>query len=108
MYSCYIHAGTLAARIPQVFGLSTTSSSAIIHWRVPADPHKSENYAVLYGTVNNSSQLESKTPATSANSAQLYVLQPGTVYYYRIESRNEYETVFTAVMEFKTDDSSES
>ena len=104
MYLCY--AGALAARIPRVLRLSTTASSATIHWMVPADPHKSEYYAVLYGTVNNSSRLDSKTPATSAYSAQLTSLQLGTVYYYRIESRNEYETVFTTVMEFKTNDSS--
>ena len=77
------------------------------------DPYISsrpEIFTVLYGI--SSGQLNFTTPEITANptsqtySTQLNSLQPGTVYFYRIKSRNVVDTVFTVEFNFTTADDS--
>ena len=87
--------------------------SATIHWML-TDPYNStrpETFIVSYGVT--SGQLNRNTPGVTANQtsqtyfAQLNSLQPGTKYFYRIESRNVFESIYTDQSSFRTDDASE-
>ena len=105
------------ARIPtssnSVLVTSITSSSATIQWMLtdPYIPSLPETFTVLYG--NSSGQLNFNTPEITANSnsqtysTQLSSLQPGTVYFYRIQAINRFGSNSTGVMSFTTSDRSE-
>ena len=88
--------------------VSTTSSSATIQWML-TDPNPSPPGTVIVYYGITSGQLIMRTPGVTANSTsqtystQLNSLQPGTVYFYRIESRNTFGTVSTQVESFLTD-----
>ena len=106
-------AGELAPRLPtSIRNMSITSSSATIQWMLtdPYIPSHPEAFTVLYG--NSSGQLNFNTSEITANptsqtySTQLNSLQPGTVYFYKIRSMNDFDTVFTVEMIFLTNDES--
>ena len=91
---------------------SITSSSATVQWML-TDPYISsrpETFTVLYG--NSPGQLNFTTPEITANptsqtySAQLNSLQPGTEYFYIIETRNFFATRNTNIFSFTTIDTS--
>jgi phosphodiesterase/alkaline phosphatase D-like protein len=78
-----------------------------------ADPYNSsrpETFIVSYGVTSR--QLNMSTPGKTAKptsqtySRRLSSLQPGTVYYYRVESRNRFETIITDEIFFRTLDDS--
>ena len=100
-----------APRFPtSIRSISITSSSATIQWMLtdPYIPSLPETFTVLYG--NSSGQLNFTIPEKTANptsqtySTQLNSLQPGTVYFYKIEARNEFTIIFTDMMSFSTVD----
>ena len=97
-------------RLPtSISEISITSSSATIQWMLtdPYNPSLPETFIVSYGVT--SGQLNMSTPGVAANptsqtySMQLNPLQPGTVYFYRIESRNVFGTVSTGLESFLTE-----
>ena len=103
----------VAPRFPtSVLVASITSSSATVQWMLtdPYIPSYPETFTVLYGT--SSGQLNFTTPEITANpncqtySTQLNSLQPGTVYFYRIEARNVFMTSYTNTFSFTTVDTS--
>ena len=105
-------AGELAPRLPtSIRSISITSSSATIQWMLtdPYIPSRPETFTVVYGTI--SAQLSFTTPEITANptsqtySTQLNSLQPGTVYYYRIDGSNQFASISTDVRVFSTLDS---
>ena len=108
----YIYFVELAPRFPtSVLVTSITSSSATIQWML-TDPYNSsrpEAFTVLYG--NSSGQLNFNTPEITASptsqtySTQLKSLQPGTVYFYRIDGSNQFTSISTNVRVFSTFDS---
>ena len=110
--SACLHAEAPTPRLPtSVLVISITTSNATIQW-ILTDPYNSshpETFTVLYG--NSSGQLNSNTPDKTANSnsqtysTQLNSLQPGTVYFYKIRSMNDFDTVFTGEMSFLTNES---
>ena len=106
-------AGELAPRLPtSIRNISITSSSATIQWMLtdPYIPSHPEAFTVLYG--NSSGQLNFNTseitayPTSQTYSTQLNSLQPGTVYFYRIRSMNDIDTISTEEMVFLTNDES--
>ena len=97
-------------RLPtSVSEISITSSSATIQWMLtdPYNPSQPETFIVSYGVT--SGQLNMSTSGVTANptsqtySTQLNLLQPGTVYFYRIVSRNVIGTVSTGLESFLTE-----
>ena len=92
--------------------ISITSSSARIQWMLSGfyDPSQPETYTVLYGV--NSTQLNLRSseitasPSTQTYSTQLTSLEPATHYFYRIQSRNAFQSIFTDVRSFSTPESS--
>ena len=109
--STCLHAEAPTPRFPTpVLVISITLSNATIQWIqwILTDPYIShpETFAVFYG--NSSGQLNSSTPDITANSnsqtysTQINSLQPGTVYFYKIRSMNDFYTVFTGEMSFLT------
>ena len=110
----FFHTDELAPRFPtSVLVTFITSSSATIQWMLTDlyIPSRPETFVVLY--ANNSGQLDFNinTPEITANptsqiySSQLNLLQPGTVYYYRIDGSNQFATISTDVRAFSTFDS---
>ena len=104
----------LAPRLPELVILaSITSSSVTIQWTVmgPYNAERPEEFVVMYGL--SSGALTNSTSVIPANSGRqtysttLTSLQPGTLYYYRIITRNEFATYYTDVMTFITSDASE-
>ena len=91
---------------------SITSSSVTIQWTVlgPYNADRPEVFGVIYGL--SSGALTNSTSAIPADSgiqtysSALTSLQPGTVYYYRILTRNEHAIRNTDVMVFITNDTS--
>ena len=109
-----IIAGELAPRLPtSIRNISITSSSATIQWMLtdPYIPSRPETFSVLYGI--SSEDLNSNSMQTMANSMNqtystpLTSLQIGTLYYYKIRSRNEFDMRETEVLSFTTNDESE-
>ena len=102
-----------APRIPDiVMAISITSLQATIQWTFlqPFNISLPENYTVVYGNISGMYQI--RTPVITANATQNYSivldsLDPATEYYYRIESRNNIDTLNTKEMNFRTNDSSE-
>ena len=76
----------------------------------PYNPSLPETFTVSYGVTTG--QLNMQTPSIMVNptsqtyTIQLDLLQPATVYFYRIESRNRFESRLTGVRSFTTSDSS--
>ena len=104
----------LAPRFPSaVLVTSITSSSATIQWMLTDTLNSSrpETFTVLYGT--NSRQLNFSTPkikittnpTSQTYSRQLNSLQPGTVYYYRIDGSNKFANISSDEMFFSSEDS---
>ena len=91
---------------------SITSSSATIQWMLtdPYNVSQPETFIVSYGVIpgqlNMSTLGVTASPTSQTYSTQLNSLQPGTEYFYRIESRNTHSTVLTQVSSFETIDSS--
>ena len=110
LYRLFPFIDSFLPQIPtSINDVSTTSSSATIQWMLtdPFNPSPPGTVIVHYGIT--SGQLVMNTPGVTPNSTsqtystQLNSLQPGTVYFYRIESRNTYGTVSTGVESFLTD-----
>ena len=108
-----ILAGVTAPRLPRsVRETSITSSSATIQWMLtdPYNPSQPETFVAFYGVT--SGQLNMSTTGVTANptsqtySTQLNSLQPGTEYFYRIESRNSHSSIFTDILSFMSMDRS--
>ena len=103
----------LAPRFPtSVLVTSITLSSATIQWMLtdPYVPSRPETYTVLYGTsleqLNfNTPDILTSNPNSQTYSTQLNSLQPGTVYYYRIDGRNRFASISTDVRAFSSEDS---
>jgi phosphodiesterase/alkaline phosphatase D-like protein len=56
-----------------------------------------------------STPVETAKPTSQTYSTRLRSLQPGTEYFYRVESRNRFETIITDEISFRTlDDSKKS
>ena len=93
--------------------MSITSSSATIQWILKDlfNPSRPETFTVLYGI--SSEDLNSNSPQMIANSmiptysTPLTSLQIGTLYYYKVRSRNEFATRDTYVLSFTTNDEGE-
>jgi hypothetical protein len=107
----HLYTGTTATRLPvSVNETSITSSTATIQWVLvdPFNPSRPETFTVSYGLT--SGQLNMSTPGVAAShltySAELISLQPGTEYFYKVESRNELGAVSTELKSFKTTESS--
>ena len=77
----------------------------------PYKPSRPETFSVSYGVT--SIQLGMSTAVLTGNSTSqtystpLNSLQPGTEYFYRIESRNEFDVLYTLTASFVTEDESE-
>ena len=104
----------LAPRFPtSVLVTSITSSSATIQWTLTNffNSSRPEKFSVFYGTSSrwhNFSTPELKitsNPTSQTYSRQLNSLQPGTVYYYRIDGSNRFASISTDEMFFSSEDS---
>ena len=75
------------------------------------DPSQPETYTVLYGVNSTRLNLRSPeitaSPSTQTYSTQLTSLEPGTQYFYTVQSSNMFEAVFTEVRSFSTPEISE-
>ena len=108
-----MHADTVPSRLPSSSLVNeTTSFSAVIEWGlsdvfVPSTP---EIFTVIYGRCGTDLDVRSHSMNATEKqtySTQLNLLDPGTTYFYRIESRNGFETVLTPMnYTFSTNDSS--
>ena len=112
--NCGTHPFT-GARFPtSVLVTSITSSSATIQWMLtePYIPSLPETFTVSYGTssgqLNFITQEMTASPTNQIYSTQLNSLQPGTVYFYRIGSQDDFGTIFTEEMTFLTNEESKS
>ena len=91
--------------------IATVSATLQLSFSDAFDPPRAETLQVMYGS--SSSNLDMRTPeiTVTANSqtysTQLTSLEPATQYFYRIQSRNMFETLFTGIMSFTTDDDCE-
>ena len=110
VFYCFL--GMTFPRLPRAEAItvsSITSSSASIVWLLTERYNSSrpETYLVHYGRTPSQLNLTTPelpaTPSSQFFSTQLTSLRPGTVYYYRIEARNRFETIFTAEMSFRTE-----
>jgi phosphodiesterase/alkaline phosphatase D-like protein len=87
---------------------SITSTSVTIQWTLtsPFDPAHPDTFTVTHG--ENPSNVNMSTPPVTANSsAQTYSthiksLEPGTVYFYRLQARNRFEVISTDLKFFHT------
>ena len=92
---------------------TVTSSSATIEWALadPYPPSRPETFIVSYGVA--SERLDLSAPEVTANpssqtySTQLDSLEPATVYFYGIESKNKFASLFTDIESFITNDGRE-
>ena len=108
------YCGFLDEGLPQlpttIVESSITSSSATVRWMLTDPFHQPETFTLSYGVT--SGQLDMPTPSVVTNptsqtyTTQLDLLQPATVYFYRIESRNRFESRVTGERSFTTRDSS--
>ena len=89
------------------------TTSVTLQWVLNSTFNSSrpETFVVSYGTkpgeFNTRSPAIPATPTSQTYSTQLTSLEPGTVYHYRIESMNNFESLFTDMMSFLTEDESE-
>ena len=107
----------LGANLPRVPNMikvmSITETAVTVQWSFssPISQERPETYTVLYGTSPD--ELMMSTPIFSDPNMQRYTqmlgsLQPGTMYYIEIQSRNAFATRTTSDMtNFKTMDRSE-
>ena len=103
----------LSPRFPELMRTAfITSSSVTIQWTVmgPYNAERPEEFVVLYGL--SSGALTNSTSVIPANSGRqtysttLTSLQPGTLYYYRVEARNQFSIRISDVITFTTDETS--
>ena len=78
----------------------------------PFNATRPETFAVLYGTTQNeltrtSTSMVIATATSQTYSIQLNSLDVGTRYYFQVQSRNRLGSVFSNVIDFTTDDTSE-
>ena len=71
-----------------------------------------ETFVVLYGTTQNgltrtSTSMVIANATSQTYSIQLNSLDIGTQYYFKVQSRNMFESVVSNVIVFTTDDTSE-
>ena len=87
---------------------SITLYTATIEWVLsdPYSPSRAETFRVLYGSnVDQLTRISPEVDATQANqyyTTQLSSLDPGTLYFYKIDSTNRYDTLFTSLFNFTT------
>ena len=113
-FTDFLFLGEFSPRLPSSATIEEiTSSSATIQWML-IDPYthsRPETFIVSYGVT--SEQLNISTLGVTSNSTsqiystQLVSLQPGTEYFYRIDSRNQHETLRSSIMSFITKDGRE-
>ena len=111
----YCLLGTNSLRFPMITIDDPTADSATLQLSFSRafDPSRAETLQVMYGS--SSSNLDMRTPEitvtansqTYSYSTQLTLLEPATQYFYRIQSRNMFGTLFTDIMSFITDDDCE-
>ena len=104
----------LALRLPElVRTTSVTPSSITVQWTVmgPFNAERPEEFVVMYG-LSSEALIYSTSVILASSGRQTYSttlpsLQPGTLYYYRVEARNQFATRRSDVMMDTTDDTSE-
>ena len=100
-------------RLPtaDVADISADTATLQLSFSRAFDPSRAETLQVMYG--RSSSNLDMRTPEISVTansqtySTQLTSLEPATQYFYRIQSSNMFETLFTDITSFTTDDDCE-
>ena len=100
----------LAPRLPiSVKITGNTLSMVTILWNLTGGSYnlsRPETFSVLFGVNSTLLNLHSPeitaSPSTQTYSTQLTSLEPGTRYFYRIQSRNMFDTIFTVVNQFTT------
>ena len=100
-------------RLPDIMTVESTTTSAIVHWTfISALNTRNETFTILYGRSQEDMAMEA-APMLSQESLQEYSvwlasdLQPGTRYFYRIQSTNSFSNLTGPMQEFKTKDGSE-
>jgi len=104
---------TDAPRYPKSVGKSLIESSrAVIQWMLTGSYRSSHEETFILSHGRNMQDLNFTTGTTisaqeakSNYSIQLNSLKPGIQYFYQIESKNQYESLFTEVFSFITNDS---
>ena len=111
---CDISTAFVPPRPPRsVSAVSITSEGVSIQWRLEEDivPTHPETYTVRYGTSSDNIINVAQEITVQDNTKNLSIpidsLQPGTRYYYRIDTENMFDSLSTDVMSFITDDISE-
>ena len=88
-----------------VRNVSITASSVTIQWTVTGTSN-ADKFVVFYGTTSGKLNLNISVDATSDRhnySTRLDSLAGGTMYYYRVEARNEFAPLSSIEMSFITD-----
>ena len=85
-------------RLPDVISASSTERTVTITWSFTSVLEtRNETFTVLYGTspgqLGLTSPPVSSVPNVNRYSVQLTSLQPGTTYYYQIQSANKFRTL---------------
>ena len=98
-------------RLPDVVDSISTESTVTITWSFTSVLEtRNETFTVLYGTSPGQLELTSDSVQSVFNmtqySIQLMSLQPGTTYYYLIQSANNFTTLTDSLVEIRTMDSS--
>ena len=99
-------------RLPNIEEASFTQSTVSITWSFTSVLEtRNETFTVLYGTspgqLGLTSPPVSSVPNVNQYSIQLMSLQPGTTYYYQIQSENNFRSLATLLSTVRTMDSSE-
>lgn len=101
-------------RLPNEVQATATQVAITISWSFPITlPSKNETFAVVYGAVPGQLTMTSlpaiSRPGTQIFTANLLSLQPGTRYYFKIQSTNNFGYTVTDAVEhnIKTMDASE-
>ena len=98
-------------RLPNMEEASSTATTVTITWSFTSVLEtRNETFTVLYGTslgqLGLTSPPVSSVPNMNQYSIQLTSLQPGTTYYYQIQSENNFRNLTTLLNTARTMDSS--
>ena len=115
---CYLifpfHLVRNVPRLPNIEEANSTERTVTITWYFTSILEtRNETFTVLYGTSPGQFGLTSPPVSSVPNvnqlqySIQLMSLQPGTTYYYQIQSVNNFRSLATLLSTVRTIDSSE-
>lgn len=102
--------GPSAPSRPTILSSTVSTTQATISWIVVTIAYTPETYYIVYGTSNDtldqrSNAIEGGANLTETNlaySATITSLRPFTQFYYRIEVRNSFATIESAIQTFQT------